>query len=239
MERLRNAWMITKLEFIGIHVPLVWTVIFNLYIGGMSVPMLQGILGTKDGQTFGFFMDFYFLILIPMLGFFFSRKSARYLREDSYTKSLGRLRVLPVKLEEMILARILLLFIALIGNAILFFAIQYVFAASIRNLLSAGPFLVYAFTWIGYAFIVSALYIYMELGFKGKIYFYLSMLSMLLLVAVAVMVQALGSNVVLFTIEQAQRMNVVMPLAAIAIGLGSLALSYRLSRRKLQTRDLA
>lgn len=239
MERLRNAWMITKLEFIGIHVPLIWTFILNLYIGGMSVPMLQGILGMKDGMAFSFFMDFYFLILIPMLGFFFSRKSARYLREDSFTKSLGRLRVLPIKLEEIILARILLLFIAMLGNAVIFFGIQVVLASSIRNLLSAGPFLLYAFTWIGYALIISAVYIYMELGFKGKVYFYLSLISMLLLVAIAFVVQALGSNVVLFTIEQAQKQNFTIPLAAIAIGLGSLALSYRLSIRKVQTRDLA
>lgn len=97
MTNFRQAWIIVRSDFDGDRLKLLWMLLWSLlfmgYMGGLSSMIIQDTLDNGDGKILA---DIMFMTVIPMLGFTFSKRTMKYLTEDSYTRMLAYMRALPI-----------------------------------------------------------------------------------------------------------------------------------------------
>ncbi|MGF7046997.1 hypothetical protein J2T13_001499 [Paenibacillus sp. DS2015] len=238
---MRDAWMIVKKDFRNEKFIIVWSVIFMLYTGGAIGSLMETKLGNQElGQFFNPFIDIMMLSLIPMLGFYFSRKSFKYLTEDSYTQMLAYFRTLPIAPNVTMRARHLQMGFAVMLNSVIFFSILYFISNHIRLQLSILPYIAFSLTWIGYAVAVMGIYIHFESLHSGKKYFWKTLMLMLITIIVSLGLHFLDVNVLQLTIDHAKMYGFKSPVMWISLigGVVSLVLCGKLTLHKLQMRDL-
>lgn len=94
MTIFRDAWVLVRADFRGdklnIVRALLFSIIFMGYMAAMTVMVTEDALSGSDGRLMS---DFLLISMIPMLGFTFSRRTMKYLSEDSYTRMLAYMRV--------------------------------------------------------------------------------------------------------------------------------------------------
>jgi hypothetical protein len=238
---MRDAWMVTKKDLKSEKFMILWSVIFMVYTGGAIGTLIESGLSHQDMEPFfSPFVDIMMLILIPMLGFYFSRKSFKYLTEDSYTQMLVYFRTLPIAPNVIMRARHIQLGIAFILNSIIFFTVIYVISYHIRLQLSLLPFMAFALTWIGYSIAINGLYIYLEFLYNGKKYFWMTMFIMLVTVIVGLGIHFMGVNILELTLDSTKAYGFRSPFMWVTLigGVVTLVLCGKLTLHKLQMRDL-
>lgn len=238
---MRDAWMVTKKDLKSERLMIIWSVIFMVYTGGATGTLIESGLSHQDmEQLFSPFIDIMMLMLIPMLGFYFSRKSFKYLTEDSYTQMLAYFRTLPIAPNVIMRARHIQLGIALILNSIIFFTVIYVISYHIRLQLSILPYMAFALAWIGYAMAISGIYIYLEFLCNGKKYFWMTMFLMLITVILGFGIYFVDVSLLNLTLNSAKAYGFISPVMWITliVGVVSLVLCGKLTLHKLQMRDL-
>ncbi len=240
LEGWKDAWVIFKKDVCSDRFYLIWNVLFMLYFGGMFSTMLYSVVHSDD--AFHSLADCLMLVLIPMIGFYFSRRSFSYLREDSYTQMLWYYHTLPIPVRTIIKSRYLQLIAALLFNGTFFFGVIFVIFWLGGLDINLGPFqyIAFALTWIGYALLINGLYIYMELLNKGKTYFWLSCVLMLSVVVISVVITLLHGNLLKYTMDVSARYALLSPLmwGTLLVGaLGAYGMGLQ-TMRKLNKRDL-
>lgn len=237
MNTLKDAWMMMKKDLKSEKKYLIWSIIFAVYMGGMLSLLISG-----DQETSPYLnpvADLMFLLLLPFLGFYFSRRSFKYLTDDSYTQMLAYFRTLPISNHVVLAFRILQMAFAFVLNSIFFFIILYLLADPLHQ-LSVDRYIAFALTWIGYGMIMTGPYIYFEFLNHGKAYFWLSMIIMVVSIVISVIIKLSGGNLLLYTIESSDRWSLLSPLmwgTFIAAAI-SLILFMKGMLRKLRSRDL-
>ena len=189
------------------------------------------------------FQDFMILMISPMLGFHFTRKSFRYLNEDSYTQMLYYYRMIPVPPEAVIVSRAIIGLGAFALNGLLFFGITYAIAGNMRASMNLTAYISFGLTWIGIGILVNGLYIYWEYMKSGKAYFGYTMLFNALIAAVLILQFLAGVRFSLmeYVADTSLRQGLLSPLmwGALVLGLTVFILMCRLTLRRMQTRDLS
>ncbi|OAB26649.1 hypothetical protein PMSM_26135 [Paenibacillus macquariensis subsp. macquariensis] len=235
---IRDAWVIFKKDIKIDKYMVIMSFIFMSYIG-VSMSMFIGSL-YHDQNQFILMADIMLLIIIPMLGFYFSKKYFKYLTDDSYTQMLIYLRTLPISPQVIMCYRYIQMLIAFTMNSVIVFSIIYGFSSQLRSEISIGNYICFALTWIGYALGVTGIYIHLEFTNSGRKYFWLTMVMMVITVIVAITIWSLGGNLLLYTIKMSNEWGVLSPVmwGALVGGMISLALLGKLTFRRLQHRDL-
>jgi hypothetical protein len=235
---LKDAWWITKRDLKSEKLLIVITLLFMAYQALMISLLIDEQLQIQSKSPV--IVDILLLAYIPLLGFFFSKRSIKCLTEDSYTQLLVYLRTLPISPKSIMTSRLLQLIIALMMNSAIFFSVMYGISPQLRTEMSFGIYMGFALTWIGYALAISGLYIYFEFLFSGKQYFGLTMLLVVITCVIGIMIRIMGGNMLLYTIRMSQEWGILSPMmwGALIGGLMSLALLGKLTNRKLQSRDL-
>ncbi|MFD1177409.1 hypothetical protein ACFQ3W_14025 [Paenibacillus puldeungensis] len=239
MDSWKSAWIILKKDLRGDRLYLIWNVIFMLYTGLMISVMFRP---SDEAKIYiSPVSDFLMLMLIPVTGFFFSRRSFSYLKEDSYTQMLRYYRTLPIPLPVIMKSRILQLIAALLFNGIFFYTTIYLISSHLRSELGLGQFLAMALTWTGYGLMMNGLYICFELLMKGRAYLWMTLVSMIAVGLLAFVIDWFGGNVTLFSIEMSKQYSLLSPLmwGVLALGILVLIVCCNLTQRKLVKRDLA
>lgn len=237
MDSWKDAWVIFIKDLRTDRLVLIWNVIFMLYVS----LMLGSMVGTR--QEVGYLQspisDFLMLTMIPSTGFFFSRRSFNYIKEDAYTRMLRYYRVLPIPLKTVMRSRLIQLGAAMLFNAIIFY-ITFYWSASPQITFAPGEFIAFALTWTGYALLINGVFIYFELLKKGKAYLWMTVLFMAALGLLAIAADWLGGNLLLYTMDVSRRYGLLSPLTwgSLAVGALGLILLSVVTQRKLQTRDL-
>jgi len=238
LENARKAWFIMQKDLKCEKRYLVWTFIYAVYMAVMIGMALRGQMAAP--KYVSPVTDGLFLLLIPMLGFYFSRRSFKYLSEDSYTQMLAYFRALPVSDHVIIIYRLLQMFFAFIINGIVFFGLMYWTAEPMRNGMSLAGYLAFGLTWIGYGLAISGPYMYFEYSNHGKAYFRSTLILFAGAIVAAVVIKIFGGNMLLYSIEAAARWNLLSPLmwGMFAAAAASLTVFTKLTLRTLRSRDL-
>ncbi|WP_025715775.1 hypothetical protein [Paenibacillus sp. 1-18] len=239
MEIMKQAWTITRQDLRNNPYALLWTLLFIMYLGftfSFVVSMQLGKSGALNPAA-----DFVMLVLIPILGYIYNRRTFKYLQEDSYTHMLAFLRILPIPVSAVIMSRIQQAVLAFIVNGVVFFTILFTVSGTLRVYAGTGFILSFALTWIGFGMLVHAIYMYLEFLKKGKAYFWLSLAIMLICGIVAIVVRIYGANLVSITAFYSKEWQLLSPVmwGALAAGVIGMLVSYQITLRKLIKRDLA
>ncbi|MGG6313143.1 hypothetical protein [Paenibacillus macerans] len=237
MDSWKDAWVIFYKDLRSDRLFLIWNVIFMLYIS-----LFLGFMVRSSAET-GFVLnpmaDFLMLSMIPFTGFFFSRRSFSYLKEDSYTQMLRYYRTLPIPLKTIMRSRLIQLGAMMLFNGIIFYVVFY--AIGLRRELDLGGFIAFALTWTGYGLFINGAFIYYELLKKGKVYLWMSLVLMAVFGFTAYAIDWFGGNLMSFTMDYSGRYVLLSPLmwGALVGGVLGLSLFGAMTRRKLAMRDLA
>ncbi|MCM3701311.1 hypothetical protein [Paenibacillus macerans] len=239
MNRWKDAWVIFKRDLCGDRLYLIWNVLFMLYMALMMSFMFEP--GEREASFLKPLADFMLLLLIPFTGFYFSRRSFNYLKEDSYTQMLRFYRTLPISADAVILGRIIQLVTATLFNGVLFYPGLYLLAASLRSELSSAGYIAFALTWCGYGLLLNGAYIYFEFLKKGSTYLWMSLAAMVLVALLAFVVNGFGGNLIELTVGFSGRYALLSPLmwGSLVCGTLGLLLFASVTKRKLAVRDLA
>ncbi|GAB6992124.1 hypothetical protein [Paenibacillus pini] len=239
MSNLKQAWWITQKDIKNEKRYFFWTFIFAGYMAFTISIMIMG-QSNADVRFLNPITDFMMLMIMTFLGFYFSRRSFKYLSEDSYTQMLIYFRTLPISPQIVMTYRLLQTFLALAINSIVFFGLLYVVSPSIQEQLAGMGYVAFILTWLGYAMITNAIYIYAEFLNRGKKYFWISSAFVPLMIVIALIINLCGGNLFNLTVEMSHQMGILSPLmwGMLLIGVISLYISSIVTLRKLQTRDL-
>ncbi|BFH60087.1 hypothetical protein [Paenibacillus azoreducens] len=238
MENAKKAWSMILKDLKCEKKYFVWTFVYAAY---MAFTIGFAVKGQVTAPKYlNPVIDGLFMMLIPFLGFYFNRRSFKYLTEDSYTQMLAFFRALPIPDQIVIAYRLIQIFLAYLINGTVFFGLMYFILEPTQNQMSLVEYLAFALTWIGYGMIMSGLYMYLELSIHGKGYFKITMLLILGVVVVAIIIRLLGGNMLLSSFELANRWSMLSPLmwGMLLAGAVSLVLFTNLTKRKLRIRDL-
>jgi uncharacterized membrane protein len=111
-------------------------------------------------------------------------------------------------------------------------------STEIRSALPAWEYIAFAFAWIGYSFMVGSFFIYMELGFKEKTYFWISFGSVPVFMAVPVILWLLDVHAVQNSIRIVKEYGVLLPAIALTVGAASLLIGKQITVNKLNRRNM-
>ncbi|MGZ7443330.1 hypothetical protein [Paenibacillus sp. TH7-28] len=239
MNRWKDAWVIFKRDLRGDRLYLIMNVLFMLYMALMMSFMFEP--GEREASLLKPLADFMLLLLIPFTGFYFSRRSFNYLKEDSYTQMLRFYRTLPIPADAVMLGRIIQLVTAIFFNGVLYFPALYLLSATLRSELSLAGYIAFALTWCGYGLLLNGAYIYFEFLKKGSTYLWMSLAAMVLVALLAFVVNGFGGNLIELTVGFSGRYALLSPLMWGSLVCGTLGVSLfaAITKRKLAVRDLA
>lgn len=241
MTTLKQAWVIVRSEFHGDRWKLLWALLFSLlfmgYFAALSGMIIDDTLTGHDKQ---FFSDILMVTMMLMLSVSFSRRTMKYISEDSYTRMLAYMRAMPVPTAVILCKRKLNTLFAIVMNSLLYFGLIYILSPGIRAELPPAAYLAFALTWIGYSLIVAGMYIIIEFSVSGVMYFWLISAIMLLALAVSGLVYLVGGNLLLATVAVSKEWGLLSPLlwGALVLGVLSLQLFSRWTIHRLKSRDL-
>lgn len=216
----------------------IWTFVYAAYMAFTFGMAMRG--RTESPGYTNPVLDGLFLLLLPMLGFYFCRRSFKYLSEDSYTQMLAYFRALPISDHVVIIYRLIQIFLAFLMNGFVFFGLMYWTAGPLRSELSIAGYLALALTWIGYGMMMSGAYMYFEFSKHGKAYFRSTFILLAAAVVAAVIIKVCGGNLLNYSIEQATQWKLLSPLMwmMLAAAAVSLTMFTKITLRNLQSRDL-
>lgn len=241
MTNLKHAWFMVRADLRGdkLHLlkVLVFSILFMGYLGTMTATFTEDALGTGAGRGLS---DFLMISFIPFLGFALSRRTLKYLSEDSYTRMLAYMRSLPVPAAVILSKRKLSAVLAFCLNGVLFFGLIYAISANIRTELTGISYLVFAITWIGFGLMMTGIYIFVEFLVSGKAYFWITALLMLLSLGVALLIYWADGNLLLYSISCSKEWGLLSPLmwGTLLLGTASLQLFTKWTIHRLKSRDL-
>jgi hypothetical protein len=238
LENAKKAWSIILKDLKSEKKYFIWTIVYSVYT---AFTLGLAVKGQMEAPKYlNPVIDGMFLMLIPMLGFYFCRRSFKYLSEDSYTQMLAFFRALPIPNQVVIVYRVIQIFLAYIVNGIVFFGLMYFVIESADIQLSIIEYMAFALTWIGYGIMISGAYMYFEFSNNGKGYFKSTLLFLVGAVVAAGIIKLFGGNMLLCSIALANRWSMLSPLMwGMLVGAtASLILFSKLTERKLRTRDL-
>ncbi|MCJ8011849.1 hypothetical protein MUG84_08855 [Paenibacillus sp. KQZ6P-2] len=238
MSNTKRAWSMILKDLKGEKKYFVWTFVYAAY---MAFTLGMAVKGQLEDRSYASpVIDGLFLLLIPMLGFYFCRRSFKYLSEDSYTRMLAYFRALPISDHVVIAYRLMQIFLGFMVNGIVFFGLMYWIAEPMRNEMSLSGYLALALTWIGYGMMMSGPYMYFEFSNHGKAYLRSTLSLFAAAVVAAAGIKICGGNLLLYTIELATRWSLLSPImwTALVAAAVSLAIFSKITLRKLRSRDL-
>lgn len=234
----RQVWLILGREFKIDRYYLLGSLLFIVYMGFFG-GLMMGQLREQPGLSF--LANMMFWIIASMIGYYFSRRIAKYIAEDSYTNTLAYYRSLPIGVEALVWARIAQLLLATLFNGILLFTIMYLSAAGLREQLDLGAYVVFALTWTGFGLLLNSLYIAMEFLLRGRAYFWNSLILMAVLMLTALALHLSGVHVVASSISMSAERGAASPAmwVLLALGAAGVCAAYGFIKRGVPRRDLA
>jgi len=241
MRTLKDAWFMIRGDFSGNKMNIVGILAFSIfmvcYLSFFTGMLMNGSI--RDGEQTAV-VDFMMLSMIPVLGFTYSRRSIKYLRNDSYTKMLAYLRSLPIPTEVILYKKKLEATLSLAVNGILYFGLVYGLGSSIRAELSSWSYIAFTLTWIGFAFAVSGIYIAIEYLCNGKTYSWLTLLNIIICAILSWTVKMAGGNLFYYSVSSAKVWGLLSPImwGTLLVGALSFHLFSRWILRRLEKRDL-
>lgn len=234
----RDAWRIVRNDLIRFKWGLFMTIVFSAYMAVMSGFMLQELLnGVKPvSKALKGMADFVFLVTIPNFGFIFTRRSRRYMKDDSYTKWMRKLRILPIDAKTVVLSRTMQMLVALFINMSVMFVGQYMLSEKIRSLGWISSFS-YVLMLAAFAVTINWVYISLEVSLSGRIYMRYSFILLGVLMVVSILVGAANGSILQTAVGVAQSYPWISIVLSIVILVNSIVIGMNRLRKIVLKRD--
>ncbi|MDT8978189.1 hypothetical protein RQP50_18345 [Paenibacillus sp. chi10] len=226
----REAWMLVKSDLVRFKWGLLMTVAFSVYMATMSGLVLRELFRGDEVLTRAFkgVADFVFLFTIPNLGFFISRRSMRYMKDDSYTKWMRKLRILPIDARTIVYSRTMQMCVALLINMSIVIVGHYLLSETLRS-LGWISILSYVFMLVAYAVAVNWLYISCELSMSGRRYMRYTFILLGVITMVSVLIAVADGSILQTVVDVARSypwmgivLSIVIIVNSIVIGMNRL-----------------
>jgi hypothetical protein len=236
----QGAWMIAMQELRLAWRGYLLTLFFLAYTAFFSTLILYGRLSGELSGRAEFGLDLGYFTILPLFGFLMDAAMFRYRKEDTYSRKLAEWQTMPIGVFQIVAGRMMLYILLLLVNCLLYFSLQYAVLGELRDMLGPAGFALNFLSWFGYCIVVGLLLVYMELGYPGRVYFKFCFVHAFGILAVALLLAAIGKSAVLFFLQWAADRDwepaaVMMAAAAVAVpGFGAL-LHRRINRRSFWT----
>jgi ABC-type transport system involved in multi-copper enzyme maturation permease subunit len=145
---------------------------------------------------------------------------------------------MPVSASEIMISRLIIMAITAIVMSALFFTVFYAASPTVRADLAVGPYICFALIWTGYSLTAGSLYMYLQYGFREKVYLLLCIAIVLLFIAGPLLLALFGYHVVTGTVDLARQFGPVCVIAALAVSFSALYASAHYGANKILKRDL-
>jgi hypothetical protein len=225
-----------KRERLGI----IFTFLFAIYIGATISFSVDGFFGKEEiPRTLYGLIDWIYLTMFPVFGLVMNKSAFGMWRDDYYSKRLAHWRTMPIPIASIVQARFLQSFITLPIVGVVFIFLQYAIAPHLREAVSLAQWLENGVVWLAYAFIVNALYVWLELGFSGKKYvlYYLGFMGLTAILSAVLTWQGI------YLFQEALRLIEEGYGAALIVGLAVAAIAatwigHRATVRRIRRRSM-
>lgn len=225
MFLLKTYWSYSKFAF-----PL--TIFVFAAYGGFA-GMLLNTLQKENRGVAGFIADVIIVCFSSCAGFLLSKGYLNnpYWKNDSFSKQLASLRIVPIPVGTLALSRSLQVLILSPITMTAFFAVMYVSSGWAKE-LSLLTYLQFILVWFGCGNLVGAWHIVQEWSVSGRRYFWSSSVIVVLIIVLCAAVWSLsGTHLTIVLGEELSRP--ATGWAAAAVGLGVTVLSHVWMYRKL------
>ncbi|MBB6730117.1 hypothetical protein [Cohnella zeiphila] len=213
------------------------TGLFAAYFGVIFIGLDDPTDASGNAKHFLVTMtNWIYLFGFPLFGSPMSRNSFHCWRDDPFSKKIAHWRTLPIPLPTILVARFLQTAAIMIVIGGLFAAAEYLLHSRVRDLATPAEWAATTVVWMAYGLIVQILYIYLELGWSGKIYvkWYLAFNAAgFLLVGFA---GWHGVNIFTGLADKVAAHPVSIPIAALAVLAIALGAGYRLAIARMRRR---
>lgn len=241
MKTWKDAWFIFTKDLRTDRLYLIWNVVFMVYSGVMISFLFRSGEKAEAERILTPVADFMALMLIPMIGFYFSRRSFSYIKEDSYTQMLLYYRTLPIPSRTIMRSRLIQLVTAMVFNGAIFFTALYTMLYFMGEEIAGAQYISFALTWMGYALAMNGPFIFLELLTKGRTYLWMTFAFMFVVGILAFVISWFNGSLLDFTLNQSGRFGLLSPVMWGCLAGGALLvfLFSRITLRRLGRRDLA
>ncbi|MBP3966577.1 hypothetical protein [Paenibacillus lignilyticus] len=237
MTSWQGAWRLLRFEGSRSWLGLLLTIIIASYMVVMMMPLFNDLLEDGGAGT-GWGSDFVYLSILPTMGFLMNRSVLHYWGRDPFTRNNAYLRAMPISWNTIIMARLLQFVIVLTIVELYFFTLQYVALNELRELMSPGEYVFFAFIWYGYAMTAGSTYIFFEQTFRGKIYFLICCGYLLLYAAIGLVLWLADTHLMYRTIEASRDHAILWPILSVLMGFAVSTLMGVLIRKRNTKRNL-
>ncbi|WP_409343213.1 hypothetical protein [Paenibacillus sp. MBLB4367] len=237
----RNVRWLLRGELRRIGFGFLWTMIMMVYFAFFGGTMLFRYIGSAEHKEYVFtnvMIDFIFLTSVGMMGFAFSKDYLKYWKNNRLSSKMKYYKSLPISSEEIVVCRQLTLFITTVFSGLVFFISLYLMTDYVRTAFEPLEYVAFALAWTGYSLILASFFLYVELGYKEKIYFIISCSSILLYMGVPVLLWLLDAHAVQSSIRVVKETGFVLPAITLLLGAASQLLLKKFAVTKLNRRNL-
>lgn len=181
--------------------------------------------------------DWVLMCLVITLSYVFTKDCWTFHRTDVYSRRLAFYRKLPVADRDILLSRYLLMGLSLIPMSLCLYLPAY-YIVRAESPIDGLSFLAAVTVWTGLSLLAGAGYIHLELGFPGKWYFKINLLLVFLLLVLIVLLSSEGIYIMEGTFGLVERYGFYPGLISLLAAAGGIIGIFRLTLRRISTRDL-
>ncbi|MDF2935798.1 MAG: hypothetical protein K0Q90_1171 [Paenibacillaceae bacterium] len=216
------VFMLVKLETRKLLLPALISGIIYAVLGLVTGVLTLGLSDPDSThwaarQIYEWTADLMMVSMSCGLGFVFTKDYLSYYRTDAFSRKLAFYRKLPVTDKEIVTARFLVFLATLLPMALCFFALFYL-PVRIEQLATGVEFTQAAVMWLGLSLAGGAGFLFLEMGFSGKMYLLLSLVVVVIFLAAIAILNLSGIHLVSGSLSLVRDYGIWPSLAVVAVG---------------------
>lgn len=240
METWNESLFLMRKEWRNDRRYFLLNILLMIYLAGCIALFLADKGEGEARHTTRAVVDTLFLAVVPMMGFFASKRSMRCMQDNSYTQMLLYYKTLPIPFKSVVTSRVLQALSALIINGILFYGVFYLAAKGLNYPINGWGYMAFALTWTGFALLMTGPYMYFEFLHSGRVYMGMCLVHGILSILAAVVIAYSKGNLFNYVVDISKREALLSPLmwGSLIVGICSLLVFSRIVLKRLEVRDL-
>ncbi|MBA2692550.1 MAG: hypothetical protein H0U65_08670 [Rubrobacter sp.] len=243
MNTLRDALWLAGRDIKSSWMSFPATVVISFLFGLLGTAQYSNLFGGEMGVFGEFFLDFYLVCVVPILGtnIVFNRDYYSGLRISAFDERLSFLKSLPVGARFIVAGRVFSSLASLACAAPPFFLAPYLASGGLRAEVGGADYVWFAGAWLGYSLAVTGAFAFSSFGFRWnpnpKPSLFIGSIAAYVALAVAANL-ALEDGLTLRLMQLAKNYGPITAAVGVASGCVAMTLFARASEKRLQRRDI-
>ncbi|MBW7452946.1 hypothetical protein ACFOLF_23845 [Paenibacillus sepulcri] len=240
MTSWRGALVLFQHEMRRSWVGLIVSILLFLYVSLFTFPLLPVYEEPNPAFSFDAWLgDFFYLSLIPCLGFLMGQHSFKFWKRDYLKEKIAYWRTMPIQMSSIVIFRIIQMLVVFLIVGLVFFASQYLVSGGLRQALSLSEYLGFLLIWLGYGLVVASTYIYFEMAIGGRIYLIVCFLYIFIYAFAVLLLWLNHFSVLEYTLNAARQHKLLLTICMPVAGILSILVIGWLVKKRLDVSNLA